>query len=220
MHCSFCHIVGHTIRQCNSPQIEDEYNDIRRFYEDACLDTNSGFGLFLNFVDINFTEISVKAIAFKYIGATIEEAVSSKQRLIERLWIYISSSVSWTIDRTGLTGEEEQPLPLYELLGSRPNPTNLMRYFDSVVSSIPKYDMTISLEEEDCKEEKEDCGICYELTNELDTVHLNCGHKFCGQCMKGCLNVGKIACPMCRCPIANMKVKNVETYDLVSEYCK
>ena len=258
MHCSFCHIVGHTIQRCNSPQIEDEYNTIRRFYEDACSHNISGFGLFVNFVDINFTEISVKAIAFRYIGGDASR-ISSKRRIIQRLWVYISSSVSplsWTIDRTGLTGEEEQPLPLYDLppvatnmiytefyiselldsedriqgaTGARgqreargqPNPANWRLRFDSLVSSIPKYDMTISFEEEGCKEGfKEDCGICYELTNEIDNVYLDCGHKFCGQCMKSCLNVGKIVCAMCRCPITIMTVRNLKIYDLVSEYCK
>lgn len=242
MPCSFCHIIGHSIQRCNSPEIEVHYDTIRTFYENTChhlRHTTFGRTLFFNYVNINFDEIILKAIALKYISIYIfSRRTFSKEKIIKKIWklqfrdsiiSVISppnqttlnqyfepvSPLPWTIDRT--TTQTEQPL--YELLY---NPTNLMQQFDSVVSSIKKYDMTISLEEEAEEEEKEeeDCGICYELTNDINNVHLECGHKFCGQCIKGCLNVGKIACPMCRCPIKNMTVKNVDIYDLVSEYCK
>ena len=138
--------------------------------------------------------------------------------------VHVSQDLlSWTIDRTPdtipmylreyLLAEEmsfrqDDYIPIY--------PINLMEHFDA---TIRKYDINIKLEEDSLKTNEDDCGICLELTKDSDNMHLNCGHKFCGQCIKGCLNAGKPSCAMCRCPIKNITVKKQELYELVSEYC-
>ena len=100
--------------------------------------------MFFNFVNINFDEIILKAIALKYISIYIfSRRTFSKEKIIKKIWklqfrdsitSVISppnqttliqyfepvSPLSWTIDRT--TTQTEQPL--YELLY---NPTNLMQ---------------------------------------------------------------------------------------------
>lgn len=274
MPCSYCHIAGHTIRRCNSHQIEEHYDTIQTFYENTCRDNNiSGKRLFINYVNLNFDTITVKAIGLKYMGGILPGAFTQrnfrKNYIIEKLWehfngvlgyglprvpdevpIYAQDLVTWTIDRTPDARPNARPdaIPLYHIASwiRRNNdaireylsveemsfredefipfqtttgiqPTNLLRRFDETER---KYDIHIQLEKDLIKEDKEDdCGICYELTKDSDKVQLNCGHTFCGQCIKGCLNANKTLCAMCRCPIKKISVKNQQVYELVSEYC-
>ena len=70
----------------------------------------------------------------------------------------------------------------------------------------------------------EDCFICFEETKLLDTVTINCGHKFCGMCIKNTLKMynnmtAGPACAFCRSQITSFTMKNLETYSLVSEHC-
>jgi hypothetical protein len=70
----------------------------------------------------------------------------------------------------------------------------------------------------------EDCFICFEETKLLDTVTINCGHKFCGICIKNTLKMynnmtAYPACAFCRSQITSFTMKNLETYSLVSEHC-
>jgi len=73
-------------------------------------------------------------------------------------------------------------------------------------------------------EKCEDCFICFEETKLLDTVTINCGHKFCGMCIKNTLKMynnmtADPACAFCRSQITSFTMKNLETYSLVSEHC-
>jgi hypothetical protein len=74
-------------------------------------------------------------------------------------------------------------------------------------------------EEEFCKE----CVICYEETIEKNKVTLNCGHKFCGICIKKllikCNERVYPSCSLCRTKMSEFVVNNQETYDLVKEFC-
>ena len=70
----------------------------------------------------------------------------------------------------------------------------------------------------------EDCLICFEETKLLDTVTINCGHKFCGMCIKNTLKMYNTmtagpACAFCRSKMTSFVVKNQEIYSLVSEHC-
>jgi hypothetical protein len=70
----------------------------------------------------------------------------------------------------------------------------------------------------------EDCLICFEETKLLDTVTINCGHKFCGMCIKNTLKMynnmtADPACAFCRSQITSCTMKNQEIYSLVSEHC-
>lgn len=97
---------------------------------------------------------------------------------------------------------------------------NLLQSFNDVATKTKKFNINIHLEQQLTTEEtEEDCIICYELTKYSNKVHLNCGHKFCSECIKGCFNAGLISCAMCRCPIKNISVKTQDIYEIVSEYC-
>jgi hypothetical protein len=72
-------------------------------------------------------------------------------------------------------------------------------------------------EDDNCKE----CAICYEETMVENKVTLNCGHKFCGICIKKLLiNNNCPSCSLCRTKMSEFVVNNQETYDLLKEFCK
>jgi hypothetical protein len=76
---------------------------------------------------------------------------------------------------------------------------------------------------EDFGEEFEDCSICYDKTNCMNLVKLNCNHEFCGCCIKNTLNhhdkLCQPSCALCRQPMSRFTVKNAETYNLIAEHC-
>ncbi len=92
---------------------------------------------------------------------------------------------------------------------------------------IKKYNITPILsiiETSDILEQCHDCSICYENTKLSDTVSLNCGHQFCGGCVKGTLNYHNNmyagpACALCRAPMTNLITTSADIYNLVSENC-
>ncbi|XP_023220811.1 E3 ubiquitin-protein ligase RNF125-like [Centruroides sculpturatus] len=49
------------------------------------------------------------------------------------------------------------------------------------------------------------CPICLDVY--VDPVILTCGHLFCMKCIKNTNNITK-TCPMCRCPISNIKKRD------------
>jgi hypothetical protein len=83
------------------------------------------------------------------------------------------------------------------------------------------FNITLSIsetkEDDNCKE----CAICYEETMVENKVTLNCGHKFCGICIKKLLiNNNCPSCSLCRTKMSEFVVNNQETYDLLKEFCK
>jgi hypothetical protein len=99
---------------------------------------------------------------------------------------------------------------------------NLFRFCDITFN---KFDISIVIE--DAKEEQEqeqdfDCPICFELTKTESKITLNCGHTFCGQCIKKTLtscNGRTPTCALCRTSVTSLKVPNKEMHDLVAPHC-
>ncbi len=117
-------------------------------------------------------------------------------------------------------------------------PRNLNNEFDNAInymtpiqtqtqSSVKKYNIAPTLsviETNGVLEQCQDCAICYENTKVSDTVTLNCGHNFCGPCVKGTLNAhnnmyAEPACALCRAPMTHFITKSIDIYNLVSEHC-
>ena len=103
---------------------------------------------------------------------------------------------------------------------------NLESEFERI--NIPKkYNISTCIsvtETEEELEKCEDCSICFEETKLLDTVTINCGHKFCGTCITNTLKMYNTmtagpACAFCRSQMTSFVVKNQEIYSLVSEHC-
>ena len=107
-------------------------------------------------------------------------------------------------------------------------PRNLYQDFHYAFVPLNKYQITMSSLCED--EEKPDldldleCAICYELTKCVDNVTLNCGHYFCGSCIKNTLNAHTNmylapTCALCRTPMTHFAIKNTTVYDSLVDYC-
>jgi hypothetical protein len=104
-------------------------------------------------------------------------------------------------------------------------PRNLNQEFDR--AALKKYHIVPSILVTETSEELEkceDCSICYETTKLSDTVTINCGHKFCGSCVKSTLEMhtniyNSPSCALCRAPMRNFVAKNPDIYNLVAEHC-
>jgi len=90
-----------------------------------------------------------------------------------------------------------------------------------------KYNISMCVSVTETKEELEkceDCSICFEETKLLDTITINCGHKFCGTCITNTLKMynnmaANPACACCRSQMTSFTVKNQEIYSSVSNFC-
>jgi hypothetical protein len=92
---------------------------------------------------------------------------------------------------------------------------------------IKKYNITplIFCEEAEELEEVEECSICYEQMKRINAVTLNCNHRFCGGCIKQTLEchndlINNPSCALCRTIMTSFSVKNPDTYNEISLYCR
>jgi hypothetical protein len=101
---------------------------------------------------------------------------------------------------------------------------NLNQEFDAL-SNVKKFKIVPILHlTEETEETADECAICYEATKLKDTVRLNCGHHFCGTCIKSSLNAHNDmyhrapSCALCRTRMTTFVVKNKDVYNLVAEH--
>jgi hypothetical protein len=91
---------------------------------------------------------------------------------------------------------------------------------------VKKYNIVPSLFcEEQEAEELEECSICYEQMKRINAVTLNCNHRFCGGCIKQTLEchndlINNPSCALCRTTMTSFSVKNPDTYNEISLYCR
>jgi len=76
-----------------------------------------------------------------------------------------------------------------------------------------------------CKKDEnmcKDCSICYEEKKQYNFVKLNCGHEFCGICVKTIIDKNdKPSCAFCRTDIKTIDVyDNIENKQLLMNYKK
>lgn len=89
-----------------------------------------------------------------------------------------------------------------------------------------KYDISLMCwATESIKELKraEDCAICYEGTQLVDSVTLNCGHRFCASCIRSTLRAcerGLPECALCRSDMRAFVVKSRDVYDSLTQFCE
>jgi hypothetical protein len=100
-----------------------------------------------------------------------------------------------------------------------------------VIGGIPNYlinlfisEFDISIIEEESKESEEfDCPICFELSKSESKITLNCGHTFCGQCIKktltSCNRRRTLTCALCRTNVSSFKVPNKQMHELLAPHC-
>jgi hypothetical protein len=100
------------------------------------------------------------------------------------------------------------------------------RLFQEQEQQEKKYDIKLSqYSMESIKELKraEDCAICYEGTQLVDSVTLNCGHRFCASCIRSTLRVCERElpeCALCRSDMIAFVVKSRDVYDSLTQFCE
>lgn len=104
------------------------------------------------------------------------------------------------------------------------SPTIPLNLDETFSRTIRKFNIIPSLlvQEGENLEECDDCPICYDSVKLLNSVKINCGHKFCGDCVIQTLkhsNRDNTFCAMCRGKIETCVVKKQEVYDKIVEYC-
>lgn len=70
-----------------------------------------------------------------------------------------------------------------------------------------------------------DCPICFETVAETSAIYTNCHHGFCSTCIK-CLITSvskstkekKLACPMCRLEIIDLKIGGLEVFNDIKNH--
>ena len=233
MPCSYCHLPGHTIRNCDDSKISNNAIAITNIFIHAhnnYITTMEKWDYFRRNVS-SFHGGDIKAVALRYPDYFIR---CTKNIMISFIWDKLCSglyvphphresrvvmprvpdvipvfaqdldvNISWSIDRT-------------------PD-VNL-----AAICSQNKFNIELVIEmkkEEEEEEEEEECAICYDKIKTVDEVMLNCGHTFCGLCIKTILtNHNNMrndpCCALCRKDMSKFVVKNQEIYNLVSEYCE
>jgi hypothetical protein len=106
-------------------------------------------------------------------------------------------------------------------------PQNLNNIFqETLIPQVKKYNIIPTIicsknseEIESCEE----CSICYEIAKQNQTITINCGHKFCGTCIKNTLESNNInippSCALCRTEMKTFEMNNQDVYNLVAEHC-
>ena len=237
MPCSYCHLPGHTIRMCNDSKIINNAIAITNIFHHAYniyITREERWNYFKRNVK-SFYKVDIKAVALRYSDCYTE---CSKKTLISFIWNKLRSGISliYPPDRYSRVGMPRVPdvIPVF----ARDLDVNISWSIDrtpdvnlAAICSENKFNIELVIEtkkeeEEEEEEEKcEDCAICYEKINTFDEVKLNCGHTFCGLCIKTILTKhnkmksGGPSCALCRKDMSKFIVKNQEIYNLVSKYC-
>jgi hypothetical protein len=138
--------------------------------------------------------------------------------------------IHWYIDR--------MPSPTARIYTRRYLMQDLIEVVDELIpfhhdglyddSSLKKYCIKPILKADDTNNNinktLEDCPICYEHMDKIDSVTLNCNHKFCGTCIQSVLKTQRFkdctpSCALCRESINTIIVENEENYKNISEFC-
>lgn len=102
-------------------------------------------------------------------------------------------------------------------------PINLLAELSAQVKKFNIVPLIIATETPAQLNEEIECAICLEQAKLVDSVILNCHHKFCGECILKSLALCRKdvpTCALCRQAIDICIVKNHELYNEVAEYCK
>ena len=195
-------------------------------------------------LNTRFTIKQLREVGFKYLAIVM----SNKRNLILNIWRYFENCIFY-ISEQSLVSHVELidvsrpsalvPLsPLSIIYNYYRDDLALVNYMDPIIRILAseaeevqltnnndvnrKYNIIpiLCLEENEQKEEM--CAICYESIKCDDLVSLNCSHKFCSSCIIGILKTTKQpspTCALCREVMRDFKVKKIEIYNLVKEYC-
>lgn len=204
MPCSFCNIPGHYVKDCFNPYIDilfeklaclfiDNFNTEFTNEQNMCIFTIKALRIF------SLSELKVVGVQYLSIKSNLNKAIYANLiwrgfKTDENVIRSNSPSIGWNTSPRGINEQVSV-----------------------------KYYISISMNKiECCETQYEECPICYEETKTKNIVTLNCGHNFCGTCIKNTmsaqLNQTSVpSCALCRNKMECFIVNNSDTYNLLTE---
>jgi hypothetical protein len=229
--CSFCRQTGHNITNCNDERLIE--------FENSCLsvhETLSEREFYTWICDYAIQHPSLsRAYAVRYCGGSIRNRnfvdrivqqiaqISTSRRVrnnlrtintITNLFRRTDLPISQTVEELVRTHGMDNPQVSHELLTIAYTMTILSRFNENITQN-KKFNINTNIVER-ADTDKCECNICYQDKEMNKFVKLNCGHKFCKDCMKETLKNVRTKnpqCAFCRSEIKNMELSNHEIRD-------
>ncbi len=236
--CGFCRARGHSLRQCNSPQIEYAYFDINNellnylehfdYNNPVCREFNLEMRL-LDMHNIN----ALRVIMYTKFPNIPTSKLNKEQLLIIILDQMISNNIVVPAppqqNRTYNNIESMNSNIDWNMLREdrirRRQITDAMNALAMLTTPKPsiKFKINVILEEDFPEPDTTfECSICMNTMKDSKSVTLNCNHLFCGECIdksiKHCKK-DKLTCALCRNEISVFDTKNSAVYDNLVKYC-
>ena len=209
--CSFCDGVGHNIRTCTDTRISD-FEEECRLSKTFCEMTLNPRDTFKDWLIEYYLIVDRKVVKAFAISKCNCRMYSTIDTIIANITNYIYEDQEET--DTGLIQE------FYNLLQTHGN---------EEVENLENQDKfniatTIEALDEQQGQENCECAICYEDNiPKKHSVTLNCKHKFCKDCFKGCLKITPVykdlpSCALCRADISSITVHSESVKSEFDDY--
>jgi hypothetical protein len=209
--CSFCDGVGHNIRTCTDTRISD-FEEECRLSKTFCEMTLNPRDTFKDWLIEYYLIVDRKVVKAFAISKCNCRMYSTIDTIIANITNYIYEDQEET--DTGLIQE------FYNLLQTHGN-EEVENLEDQDKFNIAT---TIEALDEQQGQENCECAICYEDNiPKKHSVTLNCKHKFCKDCFKGCLKITPVykdlpSCALCRADISSITVHSESVKSELDDY--
>jgi hypothetical protein len=209
--CSFCDGVGHNIRTCTDTRISD-FEEECRLSKTFCEMTLNPRDTFKDWLIEYYLIVDRKVVKAFAISKCNCRMYSTIDTIIANITNYIYEDQEET--DTGLIQE------FYNLLQTHGN-EEVENLEDQDKFNIAT---TIEALDEQQGQENCECAICYEDNiPKKHSVTLNCKHKFCKDCFKGCLKITPVykdlpSCALCRADISSITVHSESVKSEFDDY--
>ena len=213
--CSFCNDIGHNIRTCTDIRITDFENDCRmsKVLSDLSNNSHNTFKQWLMDYYLDIDREVVKAFSISKCNCRVNSNVDI---IIDRITNYIYEEPEETLDYIAFPAIPEIPELLDGSSGVNTNVSILSLYDSISTDRTDKFNITTNIETIDEKQSEEicECVICYEDgLQRKNIVTLSCQHKFCKDCVKGCLKNTPVYKDLPRCALCRADISEITIYD-------
>ena len=200
--CSFCNGVGHNIRTCTDTRITEfeEECQLSKTFCEWTIDPRDTFKDWLMEYYLVVDREVVKAFAISKCNCRL---YSNIDEILVNITNYIYGDQEEV--NTGLIEE------FYNLLQTHGNEVE-----EEEEETTDKFNIATTIEQIDEQQGAEicECSICYEDgIPKKHSVTLNCNHKFCKDCFKGCLKSTPVYRDLPRCALCREDISSITVHD-------
>ena len=199
--CSFCNGIGHNIRTCTDTRITEfeEECQLSKTFCEWTIDPRDTFKDWLMEYYLVVDREVVKAFAISKCNCRL---YSNIDEILVNITNYIYGDQEEV--NTGLIQE------FYNLLQTHGNEV------EEEEETTDKFNIATTIEQIDEQQGAEicECSICYEDgIPKKHSVTLNCNHKFCKDCFKGCLKSTPVYRDLPRCALCREDISSITVHD-------